>query len=104
MTHACEEPEAALEAAEVLKAIAHPVRLRIVAVLCEEELHVNGLAERLNTPQAIISQQLRILRMRKLVGVVRSNGRATYRLTQPHLIQMVGCMDSCLLDRGEHRS
>ena len=100
MSHTCEEPQAAQEAAEVLKAIAHPIRLRIVAVLCDEELHVNALAERLSVAQSIISQQLRILRMRKLVGVSRQNGHAYYRLTEPHLIQMVKCMDSCLMERG----
>jgi ArsR family transcriptional regulator len=104
MAHTCEEPEAALEAAEVLKAIAHPVRLRIVAILCDEQLHVNALAERLDVPQSIVSQQLRILRMRNLVNVTRQNGHAYYRLTQPHLKQMVQCMDSCLLDRGGNPS
>ena len=100
MAYTCEEPSAAEEAAEVLKAIAHPVRLRIVAILCDEELHVNALAERLGVPQSIVSQQLRILRMRSLVSVTRTNGHAYYRLTQPHLRQMVQCMDSCLIDQG----
>lgn len=104
MAHTCEEPTAANEAAEVLKAIAHPVRLRIVAILCDEEVHVNALAARLGVPQATVSQQLRILRMRNLVSVTRENGHAYYRLTEPHLRQMIGCMDSCLIDRGMEAS
>jgi len=104
MAHTCEDPGAAAEAAEVLKAIANPVRLRIVAILCDEELHVNGLAERLGVAQATVSQQLRILRMRKLVDVTRQNGHAYYRLVEPHLKQMIQCMDSCLVDRGVNPS
>ena len=104
MSHACEEPNAATEAAEVLKAIAHPVRLRIVAILCDEKLHVNALAERLGVTQSIVSQQLRILRMRQLVGVTREQGKAIYRLTEPNLRKMIKCMDSCLLDRGLTKS
>lgn len=102
MSHCCEDPRAADEAVEILKAIAHPLRLRIVAILCSEELHVNALADRLGIAQAMASQQLRILRMRKLVGVTRENGHAYYRLTEQHLRQMIQCMDSCLTEsKGE---
>jgi DNA-binding transcriptional ArsR family regulator len=51
----------------VPKAVGNPVRLRIVAALCEGEENVGGLAERLDLKQAIVSQQLRILRMSGLV-------------------------------------
>ena len=49
--------------AESLKALAHPARLRVIAALCEQEESVIGLSQRLDVPQAILSQQLRILRM-----------------------------------------
>ena len=88
------------EAAEVLKAIAHPLRLRIVAVLCERSEHVNGLAERLQVPQSIVSQQLRILRMRGLVASSRENGLSVYRLAEPNLKKIVNCMEMCLARRG----
>jgi ArsR family transcriptional regulator len=81
---------------EILKAVAHPLRLRIVALLCgESEAHVNGLAERLEAPQPIVSQQLRILRARGLVQATRENGFARYRLAEPALRELVHCMESC---------
>jgi ArsR family transcriptional regulator len=81
---------------EILKAVAHPLRLRIVAMLCGEgEAHVNGLAERLDSPQPIVSQQLRILRARGLVQVTRENGFARYRLAEPALRDLVCCMERC---------
>ncbi len=87
--------ERAIHVAEVLKAVAHPLRIRIVATLCGGEEHVNGLAARLGVPQAIVSQQLRILRMRNLVAASRENGFARYRLAEPQLRDLVCCMEKC---------
>ena len=87
-------------AAELLKALAHPLRLRIVALLCQGETFVNAIAERLHAPQSIVSQQLQILRLRGLVDPLHRDGRTYYRLARPHLRQMVRCIDGCLADAG----
>lgn len=87
--------ERAGQVAEILKAVAHPLRLRIIALLCKGEAEVHTLAERLGTPQAIVSQQLRILRLHRLVGASRANGRATYRLLESRLRELVNCMEHC---------
>jgi len=87
--------EKAERVAEVLKAVAHPLRIRIVALLCHGETHVNGLAEKLGVSQAIVSQQLRILRLNDLVAVTREDGFARYRLAEPHLQDLVCCMEKC---------
>ena len=81
--------------AEVLKAVAHPLRLRIVATLCAGDAHVNALAEKLDAPQPIVSQQLRILRSHGLVAATRENGFARYRLVEPALRDLVCCMEKC---------
>lgn len=95
---------AAVAAAELLKAIAHPARLAIVALLVDEKaLHVNALAERLGLKQPLVSQQLRILRMHGLVEAERRDGTSTYRLIQPHLADLVRCMENCLGRRGGNR-
>ena len=79
---------------EVLKAIAHPVRLRIVANLCAGEAHVNALAAQLDVSQAIVSQQLRILRMSGLVEVTRQNGYAIYSIANAHLKDLLDCIET----------
>lgn len=89
------DPESAISIAEILKAIAHPVRLQIVALLCNGEWHVNALAQQVGVKQAIISQHLRILRMRGLVEVVRSNGFSYYALAEPKLQELIQCMEGC---------
>lgn len=89
------DPERARRVSEVLKAVAHPLRIRIVAFLAEGDENVTALAEKLEAPQAIVSQQLRILRSQGLVDAVRENGFARYRLVQTSLRTLVACMESC---------
>lgn len=81
--------------ADVLKAVAHPLRIRIVAVLCAGEETVGELARRVEAPQPIVSQQLRILRTQGLVAVTRAGGYARYRIAEPALHDLVGCMERC---------
>ena len=85
--------------ADTLKALSHPIRLRIVGLLCTEELAVTVMAERLDVPQAILSQQLRILRMSGLVESSREGGYARYRLGEPRLRQLVKCLEGCPSER-----
>ena len=89
------DPQRAEHVATVLKAIAHPLRVRIVATLCRAEEHVSALAEELDAPQAIVSQQLRILRAERLVEVRKEDGHAYYRLAEPALRDLVCCMEKC---------
>ncbi len=85
----------AVRVAEVLKAVAHPLRLRIVAILVVGEANVTTLADALEVPQAIVSQQLRILRSHRLVAAKREGGFATYRLVEQNLRGLVRCMEKC---------
>ena len=89
------DPARAGHVAEVLKAVAHPLRLRIVAILCRGEENVTALAEKVGASQAIVSQQLRILRGHGLVSARRANGFAWYRLSEPALRDLVCCMEKC---------
>ena len=82
-------------AAEMIKALAHPVRLRIVACLCQERRHVSHLTELLQTKQSVVSQQLRILRSQGLVDLERVKGFSVYRIAEPRLRDLVRCMEEC---------
>jgi DNA-binding transcriptional ArsR family regulator len=89
------DTERACELADMLKALAHPLRLRIVALLVERQRRVHELAEALDVQQTIVSQQLRILRMSRLVAVERSGGGAVYRTSEPRLADFIDCMERC---------
>ena len=86
--------------ADILKALSHPIRLRIISLLDAGPMHVNAMAETLETPQAVISQQLRILRMRGLVRASRLNGFANYELAEPRLRELLRCMEGCTTHPG----
>ncbi len=81
--------------AEMLKALAHPVRLEIIGLLCEGDLRVGELAEQLGLRPALVSQQLRILRMTGLVEVTREDGVGRYTISEPRLHSMIRCMAGC---------
>lgn len=84
----------AAQAAEKIKALGHPLRLRIVAILSENEANVTALAEELGVQQSVVSQHLRILRMGGLVDVVRESGFATYRLLELRIAKLLDCVES----------
>ena len=90
-----EDRPRAARMADILKALAHPVRLQIVAVLCGRKETVIGIAEQLDVKQAIVSQQLRILRMSGLVAAEREGGFSRYRLAEPRLRDLVACLGGC---------
>lgn len=95
MTSLAVDMDRASRAAELLKAVAHPIRLRIVALLAINDAHVGELAEQLGANQAIVSQQLRILRAHRLVAAERRGGEAHYRLVEQHLRTLLECLEKC---------
>ena len=95
-----DKPAEAARAAELLKALAHPLRLSLVALLCAETQNVTSLAEKLGVQRSIVSQQLRILRMHRLVSATRKDGRAIYKLTEPRLEELMRCLEGCTASRG----
>ncbi len=86
-------------ATEMIKALAHPIRLRIVAQLCGGEENVSGLTRFLQEKQSIVSQQLRILRGQGLVAVKRVDGFAVYRIAEPRLRELLSCIEGCSIIR-----
>lgn len=88
-------PERAEQVAEIIKAIAHPVRLRIIAILCRGDERVSDLAARLGRNSSTVSQQLRILRMSGLVAISKEGGVSRYTVAQPRLRDLIVCLEGC---------
>lgn len=98
MISALRDPERAEQLAEVLKAVAHPIRLRIVGALCVDPRTVTELWQGLDIAQSLVSQHLGILRMQGLVHADRSGGTATYSLKDDRLRGLVDCLNGCRRD------
>jgi len=86
------DPAKAVRMATLLRAVAHPIRLELLAVLREGEANVSQLIAVLNTPQTVVSGQLAILRMNGLVEVRRERGFAWYRLNLERLGEVLKCL------------
>jgi DNA-binding transcriptional ArsR family regulator len=69
------------ECAELLKALADSIRLRIVYNLFEEETCVSDLAKALKLTQPHVSHHLKILKNAKIVSVYRQGHKVYYKLT-----------------------
>lgn len=63
--------------AEFFKALAHPLRIRILDALRAGEVGVNELSSQLEVEQSNLSQQLAVLRSRNIV-VGRKEGNNVY--------------------------
>lgn len=77
--------DAAIEAAELFKALAHPSRLAILEVLRHGEECVCHMEAVLGKRQAYISQQLMILRAAGLVLDRRDGLNIFYRVVRPEV-------------------
>ena len=76
-------------AGELLKALAAPLRIRIVTELAAGPRCVHDLVDTLGAPQPLVSQHLRVLRG---AGVVRGSRRGreiAYALTDDHIARIV---------------
>ena len=77
------DQDTATKRSETLKALGHPIRLRIVDLLAASEQCVGDIAKHLEVDSAIVSQQLKILRLSGLVQAERRNGHSYYSLSIP---------------------
>jgi len=91
------------EAAAVLKAVAHPVRLRIVELLETGEKTVTELLTCLGTQQAYTSQQLNILKSRGVVAARRNGNQIHYSIAHPGAIKVIQCIRGYNNHETEHR-
>lgn len=80
------------QAAQVIKAIAHPLRLKILCVLGDREISVQDIVEQVGTSQSNISQHLAILRDKGVLATRKDANRVYYRIGDPRTIKLVGMM------------
>ena len=89
--------------ARVLKALAEPVRWRILQLLAEEDLCVCHLVEDLGLPQPLVSHHLKALRSAGLVDAERHKQWVYYRLRPATLAAIVDDLRALRPARGNRR-
>lgn len=86
-------PDEAFEkAAECLKVMAHPVRLKIVNVLMQGEFAVHEIAEACDASPSQTCEHLRLLKGHGLLNSERRGRTVYYRITSPQLPGLIRCI------------
>lgn len=79
-------------AARALKAIAHPLRLKILCVLGDTEVCVQDIVDAVGTSQSNISQHLAILRDKGVLQTRKDANRVYYRVGDQRTLQLIVLM------------
>ena len=88
------ELEALGEAAECLRTLAHPHRLRMVQMLLQGEFPVGELAEKCGLPSAMASEHLRLMQRCGFLTSEKNGRQVFYHVAEPHLKQILGCIEA----------
>lgn len=74
---------------ELLKALAHPIRLRMVEGLMHNECNVNKIVKALKIPQSTASQHLALLKARGIVQMRKEGVKTCYRVRDTKITELV---------------
>ena len=88
------ELDALGEAAECLRTLAHPHRLRIVQMLLQGDYTVGALAEACEIPSAMASEHLRMMQRCGFLSSEKAGRSVYYKVVEPHLKSILGCIES----------
>ena len=91
------------EAAECLKTLAHPVRLRIVQLLLYGRYTVGELASDCGIPDNVGSEHLRLLQRCGFLDSEREGRKVFYRVAEPHLEQLMACIEGRFLPAAKKK-
>lgn len=86
------------EAAECLKTLAHPVRLRMVQLLLSGRYTVGQIAEDCEVQDNVASEHLRLLQRCGFLASERDGRRVFYQIAESHLAGLMNCIEGRFLD------
>ena len=82
-------------AADILKSMAHPTRLRIAELLQTREMTVGEIQESLGISQSMTSQQLSLMKGRGILKSRKVGKSVYYGVDSPKVIQVLHCLKKC---------
>lgn len=75
--------------AEFFKALAHPLRIKILELLAEGDKSVNEIQSLAGSEGSTVSQQLTILRGKNIVTGTKEGNRVIYTLRDPMIVDLL---------------
>ena len=79
-------------ASRSLKAMSHPLRLKILCTLGNKEVCVQSIVDNVGTSQSNISQHLAILRDKGILSSRKDANKVYYRVEDERTLRLIGMM------------
>lgn len=86
--------DALAQAAECLKTLAHPHRLRMIQMLLRGRYAVGELAEACGIPSHMASEHLRLMQRCQFLTSEKDGRSVYYRVTEHHLASIMACIEA----------
>ena len=86
--------EALSQAAECLRVLAHPHRLRMVQMLLAGRYSVGELAEACDLPTPMASEHLRLMQRCGFLTSEKEGRHVYYAIAEPHLADIMKCIEA----------
>ena len=93
--------EALEMAAECLRTLGHPHRLRMVQMLLHGDYTVGELAEACGLPSPMASEHLRLMQRCGFLSSEKEGRKVYYRVAEPHLKDILACIESRFGPKGK---
>ncbi|MDZ7661457.1 metalloregulator ArsR/SmtB family transcription factor [Thiohalophilus sp.] len=87
-------------ASRSLKAMSHPLRLKILCTLGDQETSVQDIVEQVGTSQSNISQHLAILRDKGILDSRKDANRVYYRVGDARTLRLIEMMREVFCNAG----
>jgi ArsR family transcriptional regulator, zinc-responsive transcriptional repressor len=82
------------QAAECLRSLAHPLRLRMVQMMLQGEFTVGKLAEACEVPSHVASEHLRMMQHCGFLTRRQDGRRTYYQVAEPAVARIMNCIES----------
>ncbi|WP_241893484.1 ArsR/SmtB family transcription factor [Magnetofaba australis] len=102
---ACEFDDVSIEkVARCMKALAHPLRLKVIVALNDKELSVQELVESVGTTQSNVSQHLTIMRDKNILASRRVANQVFYRIGDCKVLDLVALTKKIFCQAAEEQA
>lgn len=89
------DPDRLAQAAQTIRVLGHPERIKIAEVLEAGDATVTEIQDKVELPQATVSQHLARLRAHGIVSATREGQNVVYSLIEPKVLQVLECIRTC---------
>jgi ArsR family transcriptional regulator len=77
------------EASAAMQAMGHPLRMKILCLVGNQELSVLEIVDAVGTTQSNVSQHLAVLREHSILAARKEANKVFYRISDPRVLKMI---------------